>query len=87
MVDKRQPLPKALSRVALVLELEVPRDRPYEWVRVVASRPGRDGTMNRVWALGAGVLTPSQAEDIMVWMNQSIMNAIETMGGIQGVLF
>jgi hypothetical protein len=78
--------PHALTTsVFLVLELELDRGTTPS-VNVVCSLPGRDGALTRRWRTIQGRLDAPQCEDLLAWCQTSIMNALVSWTGTQGVL-
>lgn len=76
-------MPKALGRVIGVLELEIDRLVPPQWVRVVTSIPGREGAFSRVWSLHNGRLEGPEYLDMVTWIDVTVLNAVEVVGGVQ----
>lgn len=81
-----QKIPAKLSRVALVLELDIDIQRPAQWVRFTTSIPGRLGTFSRVWELSEGHLNSEKFDDLSAWLQKSLLDAVEMIGGIQDTL-
>jgi hypothetical protein len=81
------PAVRKLTRVALVQELCVPpAGQPLTFVQLVTSIPGREGTMQRTWALPDGRLAAPVADDVFATMWQQFLTACELLGGAQGRL-
>jgi hypothetical protein len=71
------------SRVLFVQEVELElADRPT-WLRVTTSIPGREGTLNKVWSMPSGTLSDDEYRDLLNWMAQQTLMALQTVGGIQ----
>lgn len=74
------------GRVALVLEAEVDVHTPPEWVRIIVSQPGREGTTSKVWMLNRGQFEPSVWDDFEAY----VFSLLSAFGlgviGVQGVL-
>lgn len=76
--------PRALGRSALVMEVDVDRSAPAQWVRITVSRPGTDGTLSRTWEAPGGVLSESVATDLTFWWCQFLLEALTLgLGGVQ----
>lgn len=82
-MDKSHEMPRKLGRVCLVLELEVPRSGPIQWVRLTSSIPGRDSALTRVWSVSNGVIPLRTAEDLSCWIDKTFWDALELLGGAQ----
>lgn len=74
--------PHGMTRVALVVELEVPREGPLNWVRTVTSRPGIAGTMSHVWSAQEGTLSSSQWDDIQASLLNQLSAVLLMAGGL-----
>lgn len=83
MVDNRRTVPLAAARVLCVLEVEVPRQEPKEWVRVVCSIPGREGAFSRTWPLSRGAIASPTWQDLEGFVLSALQNAADTIGGVQ----
>lgn len=82
-----QKMPVAAGRVAMVVELEIDKNRPAAWARTTVSLPGREGTSSRVWELHHGQPDHLQAEDITVMVARALMDAMAlAVGGVQMAL-
>lgn len=79
--------PQATGRVLGVFELEIDRNLPPAWVRLVTSVPGRDGTFARTYELVAGQLTQSGYEDLTATLLRDVLQSFTARGGgVQGEL-
>lgn len=74
------------SRIFLVLELEYLKGTEEEAVAVVASLPGRDGTLVKSWRMLHGSMTTAQAEDLCAYCQRLAMEACLTFHGVAGTL-
>lgn len=73
------------ERVFLVLEL-VQDVGPTPAISVVASLPGRDGTMRKSWRTVQGRLDSKQTRDLLGWLELTSANALLAWCGSQEVL-
>lgn len=76
-------VPEGLGRVVGVLELEIDLMAPPKWVRVVTSIPGREGAFSREWSLHNGRLEDPEYRDMVTWIDSTVLNAVEALGGVQ----
>lgn len=80
-------MPRNTGRIGLVLELEFPRQVSDDWVRLLVSLPGRDGTLSYVWTWEGVLPTAGVASDIETTILHQVTTAILAQrGGIQGQL-
>lgn len=82
-MNSKSTRPIHSGRVAVVIELEIPRDGAGNWLRLVTSIPGREGTLTHVWEPQAGRLAQSDWEDMQARVCGHLATAIEFTGGIQ----
>lgn len=78
-----EKVPKGLARVVACLELEIDIMVPPKWVRVVTSIPGREGAFSREWSLHHGRLDAPEYLDMVSWIDVTVLNAVEALGGVQ----
>lgn len=71
------------ARVALVIELEVPKDGAVEWVRLVTSIPGREGTLSGVIYCGPEGLTADGWLELQAQVLSKLSTTLELLGGAQ----
>lgn len=82
--DKRDT--PVLGNPLLVLELcELPGEvgRTYS---IVASCPGREGTVIQRWVAPNGVVSDGQVNDMLARVDRWVLDAFLTLGGIQASL-
>jgi hypothetical protein len=80
---KAMDRPQRTSRVLCVLEVEVPLVHPWDWVKVTTSIPGRESALHKVWDTSTGRLTDSNYIDLCNWIDAALLDAFQTIGGIQ----
>jgi len=85
-VSKMRERPPEPDSVLFVAEVVLDRTRPARWVELVLSIPGRDGAFVRRWTLGQGMLDAPSARDLAGCLEQSLMEALTLMCGVQEVL-
>ena len=71
------------TRIALVVELEVPRQDPWAWARVVVSIPGRTGTVSRLFPFKNGVCDIATGEALHSELLKWLLESIEVNGGVR----
>lgn len=82
-----QKSPKKLTRVCLVIEVLVPpAGHPLDFVQLLASIPGRDGPMTRTWQVPGHTVTPDLFADLATWLDTTLIQAVELLGGVQGTI-
>lgn len=70
------------ERVFLVLEL-IQDIGPSPCVAVVASLPGREGTLTKKWKTVQGLLNSRQVADLQGWIHTSVANSLLAWLGVQ----
>lgn len=76
MVEKK-------AHTVAVFELEVDASDPCQWVRVVTSLPGREGTLNRTWAVKRGLLDGPQVQDLGAAVAAWVIDGVVMSLGVQ----
>lgn len=61
-----------------VCSIELMRDLnlPPAWWEVVVTIPGRDRPMRRRWVANGALMSPSQIEDLLGWIQLTVGNSI-----------
>lgn len=78
--------PAAVSRSVAVFEVVRTRRTGSDYIEVLVSLPGRDGTFRRSWQLRSGCPDDEQAVDISMWVANQVTTAIIASTGIQAIL-
>lgn len=79
--------PRKLTRVVCVVELLAPPSgQPLDFVQVVVSIPGREGTFTRTWTLPDHKLTEPVWRDVVTMVERELLVPLEVLGGSQIVL-
>jgi hypothetical protein len=78
--------PTVSGRKFLVLELVHESSRTDGCIAILATIPGRQGSLSRRYAAPYGVLDESQLEDLAAAVGKQVQDAVVTWAGIQGRL-
>lgn len=76
----------ASTRVGIVIEVTLDKGETPEWVGIVMSIPGREGTSRKVWNLVNGHFHPRDWDDFEAFAFGAISSWMAGTIGIQGVL-
>jgi hypothetical protein len=78
--------PRIEGRTLGVIELELDRKNPPQWMRSLVSLPGRDGVLTRSWVFDQGRMEGRQWDDLLTWLQQWALDALTIGGGVQLIL-
>lgn len=74
------------SKLLFVFEVERDIAIPPKWLRVCISIPGREGTLSRVFTTDSDRVTTSDIQNLILWIDETVVNGLMSTEGIQGQL-
>ena len=85
MNNRHQPNLRQTRGVCVV---EVVRDvnQPPRFYQCLISLPGRADSSRRTWEATSWPLDTAQALDLVGWIETTVLNALESSSGLQGIL-